>query len=134
MRFRTVILFVAAVILCGFLAWSFLASVEPRFSFSVPLCGGDQKIETELPPGRYALVISTNSGSKTFGAIPPKRDYTAQIGLEVRATQGVVLRETNAHYLSFSLSKEPVINKGSNSHLAGWFDSIVPFTVEPVPF
>lgn len=105
MKFKAVILFVGSLILCGFLAWKFLAAVAPRFSFSFPLHSGNQEIRTELPAGRYALVISTNSGSKTFGVIPPRQDYTAQISLEVRTTQGVLARETNAHYVPFSLSK-----------------------------
>lgn len=118
MKLKAIIL-VGLLILVGFFGLKIVSSIEPRFSFSFPLRSGDQEIMTILPAGRYALVISTNWGGKTFGVIPPTREYSAQIGLEVRTAQGLVAQETNPHYLPFSLSKTTAGEVKFKVHLEG---------------
>jgi len=76
-----------------------------RFSFSMPLRSGIQEIRTHLPAGRYCLVLNTNYDDRTFGVIPPQRQYTANVELEVIGTQGLILKSTNPHYEVFTVNK-----------------------------
>jgi hypothetical protein len=106
MKPKIVILVAALLTVCGFLGVKLAAPVKPGFSFSFPLHAGKQEIITSLPPGRYALVISTNYGSKTFSEIPPQRDYSSQIIIQVHTDQRILARGSNSHYLVFSIRKE----------------------------
>jgi hypothetical protein len=64
-----------------------------------------QEIRAHLPPGRYAIVISTNYGDQVFGVIPPQRNYIADVALLVRTPLQTLIQETNAHYAVLTLRK-----------------------------
>lgn len=98
------ILAIAALCLAFILLQTYLVSSD-RFSFSIQLHSGTQEIRTCLPSGRYCLVVNTNYDARTFGLIPPHRQYAANVLLEVVGSQGLMLIATNTNYQIFNVNK-----------------------------
>jgi len=105
MKSKIVLVTVGSSLFCLLFYAAVVAPTQPHFAFSIPLHAGQQEVLARLPPGRYALIVSTNSDSKTFGVIPPYRDYSSDVSLELWTNQEVLARERNMHYFVFSLSR-----------------------------
>lgn len=117
MKATMVMLILGLFAICGILGIKLVDVRSSRLSFSFPLHSGSQDILTRLPPGRYAIVISTNFSSRTFGVIPTQRNYNSQVSVEVRAGHTILAKETNGHYLVFSLRPKNTDEVGFKIHV-----------------
>jgi hypothetical protein len=104
MKRTTLLCIIGFVVLAGIWVVKLVGATKPRFSFSYPIHSGSQEIRANLPPGRYALTVTTNFSRTAFGVVPAQRDYGSQLAIQVRSKAGLLIQATNFHYLVFSLS------------------------------